>query len=581
MLKKIVSLVVFVTGFLTAMPQLQANDRPTITIGLIDTFSPTFYIKTYAPTLEHLIQALPQYRFNVVEIDYQQIEEDITRLCPAFIVTSASGFVSLIDQFGAHQVATKKPKGSKSVSNTVASTFVVRADSAIQTLSDAKGSRVAVQSKESFDGWLIAKGNIAERFGGADSFFSKVISTEYGLPDVAMLVKMGFADVGVLGTCEYEMLVKTGQLDSKSFRILEERSNGEGCVRSTEQYPDVVFSSLPHIDNDVTKDVTLALLSMPDKDFDFTWTIANDFLPTYNLLKSLQLGPYAPQPWSAELIWRTYRTEILLFLGLILAVIFHIVTINRLVRLRTAELSEALVKTEQFHLEVQRVRSRLLQVERLSIVSQLSSMFAHEIKQPIMNISLYGAALRMLLRKEDALSQKADELIGKLEGEIERSAEIVEHVRSYAKKSETRREVCELGKIARDVRQSVQVAVPIRLKVTTSPVVFADPFELQYIIANFLKNARSVVKYVQDPLIEVEVYEVDDKALLSVSDNGPKIADDVFESLGHVRMSDKPDGLGFGLSIAVTLAEKMGGHIEFARRAPNGLKVTLVLRKMK
>lgn len=54
MLKKIVSLVVFATGFLTAMPQLQANDRPTITIGLIDTFSPTFYIKTYAPTLEHL-----------------------------------------------------------------------------------------------------------------------------------------------------------------------------------------------------------------------------------------------------------------------------------------------------------------------------------------------------------------------------------------------------------------------------------------------------------------------------------------------------------------------------------------------
>lgn len=29
MLKKIVSLVVFATGFLTAMPQLQANDRPT------------------------------------------------------------------------------------------------------------------------------------------------------------------------------------------------------------------------------------------------------------------------------------------------------------------------------------------------------------------------------------------------------------------------------------------------------------------------------------------------------------------------------------------------------------------------
>lgn len=85
-----------------------------ITVGLIDTFSPTFYVRTYAPTLEYLIRTLPQYRFNVVEIDYRRIEEDVQAYKPAFIVTSASGFVSLIDKFGAHQVATRRQKGAGS-----------------------------------------------------------------------------------------------------------------------------------------------------------------------------------------------------------------------------------------------------------------------------------------------------------------------------------------------------------------------------------------------------------------------------------------------------------------------------------
>ena len=87
--------------------------------------------------------------------------------------------------------------------------------------------------------------------------------------------------------------------------------------------------------------------------------------------------------------------------------IFHVVTINLLVRKRTAQLAESLAETEHFHKVAQESRNQLLQLERSNIVSQLSSMLAHEIKQPLMSISLYAGALKLLLVKEGSLTPKA------------------------------------------------------------------------------------------------------------------------------------------------------------------------------
>jgi two-component system, LuxR family, sensor histidine kinase TtrS len=137
-----------------------ADARQEVTIGLVDTFSPDFYIHTYAPTLDNLIEALPQYAFRIVEIDFRHLNDDIARTRPAFLVTSASTFVSLIEKTGAHQVATKKPDMSNDVAHTVASAFIVPMDSPVRTLADARGLRAAIQSRKSFDGWLIAKGEI-------------------------------------------------------------------------------------------------------------------------------------------------------------------------------------------------------------------------------------------------------------------------------------------------------------------------------------------------------------------------------------------------------------------------------------
>lgn len=561
-----------------------AEDKKEITIGLVDTFSPDFYIHTFSPTIDHLLETLPDYQIHIVELDYRQAEAEIERLKPDFVVTSGSLYVSLMSSAGTHQIAVRQPQSSPSPSQTVASTFVVKAASPYHALKDLKGRRVAISDRRSFDGWLIAQGELAREGLDPERHFGELLETQYGMPDIATLVKIGAADAGVLSTCEYEGLLKSGLIKPNELRILAERPSDGGCRRSTDRYPDVVFSSLPWASAEAVRQTTVMLLSMSSEGLAFHWTVCSDFVPTFELLRTLSIGPFAgTNDLSLAAIWRHWKTEILLGLMLAAAVLFHIVVVNLLVRKRTAQLSEALEETERFFKEVQAARQALLSIERTNIVSQLSSMFAHEIKQPIMNISLYAGALRIILGQltmpKDAASQTAS-ILDAMAAEVDRSADIVEHVRSYAKKRARSPVPCDLTAVAADAVKTLQeqhLNIEVRLK--SGLWVKADPFELLFIISNFLKNAAAAVESVPDGKIVLQAADLGASWQLSVEDNGPEISEEVFNRLGQAGSSGKADGLGFGLAIAAAIAEANGGHLAFRRLVPHGLCAMLVLAK--
>ena len=395
----------------------------------------------------------------------------------------------------------------------------------------------------------------------------------------AKIEKLGIADVGVLGTCEYEELLRNGTISRRDFRILEEKPSDGGCVRSTDRYPDAVFSSLPNATSEMVRQITVALLSMPTKSVEFKWTVCNDFVPTFELLRTLKIGPFvALRDTSLAALWERYRTEILLALAFGLAVLFHVITINLLVRRRTRELSESLAQTKRFFMEARDAREKLLRLERASIVSQLSAMFAHEIKQPILNIALYAGSMRLLLRKSGTLTPKAESILDAVQGEIDRSSDIVEHVRGYARHQERDRVPCDLSDIVRQSAAMMTKGHPeLKLGALPQSPILADPFEIQFIVENFLRNAFSAVKGSPDAAVLAEVRPFRGGWRLDVLDNGPKLSVEAFRKLGTAGTTTKAEGLGFGLAIARAIAERNGGHLEFRQLGERGLLVSLIL----
>ncbi len=540
----------FFSGLLLA-GAAAAADKPLVTVGLVDTFSPEFYINTYVPAVNRLMEKLPEYRFRFVELEEQRIEEDIQRLKPDFLLTSAGHFAALIARFSTHQVVVRMPQGSVSPTQAVGSAVIVSGKSPYQRFSDLKGAKIALTDLNSFEGWLFAAGAMRKKGIDPLKHFAELHQTHYGIPDVATLVSLGIVQAGVLASCEVEKLIRTGAVEPGELRVIEDRSEGKGCARSTDLYPDAVFSSLPWVDAGVLTRVTVALLSMPAGEKGFRWTLASDFRPTFELLRTLRFGPFAPiYTLSAREIWERYSTEIIMGAALLLAVLVHIVLLNVLVRRRTRQLRHALLQTRRLSAETQRTRQRMLEMERSHIVSELSSMFAHEIKQPIMNIALYAGTLKLLLKKKHMLEGEADGFLENIYSEVERSSEIVDHVRPELK----------VGKIPEGE-------------------VLADPFEIEFILTNFLKNAFSAVKGVKSPRVTLSAAGEGENWRIECEDNGPPIPEEMFARLGTVGQSTKPDGLGFGLAIATGLAEANGGHLEFHRREPQGLRASLVLAR--
>lgn len=94
-----------------------------------------------------------------------------------------------------------------------------------------------------------------------------------------------------------------------------------------------------------------------------------------------------------------------------------------------------------------------------------------------------------------------------------------------------------------------------------------------------MKNALAVVKDQKNPRVDVFIESSGQEWKVFVNDNGPRISDEVFQSLGSIGQSSKEDGLGFGLLIASDLAEANGGHLAFMRRSPCGLSVVLQIAK--
>ncbi len=578
-------LITIFTFFAGIFSPANCSERLTVTVALIDTFGPDFYLETFVPTIEYLKKKLPQFNFRIVELDRTQMQKEIDRTKPDFFVSSAGDYVDLIDSKGTQQIVTKMRKDTKDVSASVGSAFFVKSERKdIQSLADLKGKRIAGTSPIDFDGWLIAMDELTKQGFEPEKFFNKTIFTEYNYPDPVTYVKVGQADVAVLPICEFEKLVSAGQVSANEFRVLNGKNQkNETCLRSTELFPDVVFSSMPSAPPLVVKSITLALLSMPATE-NFEWIPSNSFLGVYELLKDLKIGPYEHlREKTLKSFILEHEKDIYLAILFVFAVLIHIVRVNWMVKKRTDELHAAVAEQRKIEKEEEENRRRLDLMEKNLALVQMCSLFAHEVKQPITNILYYASGLKLLLTRVQKENPEVGEVIGKIQDQAKRTAEIVDHVRSYARQDIRQTQWFDLREIVsvalKNISPDIRKVVKISLPQGTTCGIQGDPFEIELVILNLTKNAIAAVKETENAKVEITLTKNKGKVIFSISDNGPQIDAQLLHSLGRPVRSQKKDGLGVGLSIATSIIERHGGHMTFTPRPQGGLIVQFVLKE--
>lgn len=83
----------------------------------------------------------------------------------------------------------------------------------------------------------------------------------------------------------------------------------------------------------------------------------------------------------------------------LLGLCLHSFVVSYLVRHRTQELSDALNRQRELEMETRSASTRLEKLQRIGIINQMGSIFAHEIRQPLSAIGCFAYSLRRLIER--------------------------------------------------------------------------------------------------------------------------------------------------------------------------------------
>ena len=484
-----------------------------------------------------------------------------------FLVTS--GYYIYLSDMGAgvEWISTLKPPQATDPERAAGSVFVVRADDTrYNQVSDLRTAFVAAAGMASFDGWITALDEVANVSQYPKNFFGKTTFLGASGLSVARAVLERDADVGILRVCELETLTAAGLVEPGSLRVVGEKpQQGLACVSSTELFPGLALAAQTYVPEDVRRRIAAAVYSMPVPESGYRWTLANDYR---NVRRVAEKFAYAPTNKASDARFSVVEERY----------------------------KYALVKVidEKDALEdhARRDRERLSQLERAGIVSELSSMIAHELRQPVASLINYADGLSLYLggKGHDPVIDEATREIGR---QAERVSSIVERVRSYARQKEgLQREIdfCAVVKSAYSTFRSGAASSSVRVSadlVDAAPVE-GDPLELELFVVNTLKNALHALQSgsVEHPEIRLRLkadlsVENNPRWVLEVEDNGLPLDDKKFAELSHPVTSEKFEGLGLGLSICRVIAERHRGRLTFRRAEPRGLVVSLSLPQVR
>lgn len=218
--------------------------------------------------------------------------------------------------------------------------------------------------------------------------------------------------------------------------------------------------------------------------------------------------------------------------------------------------------------QLDRARSELAHVSRLTTLGELSASIAHEVNQPITAIVSSAAAGSRFLKLDPPMLEEVESLLTRIGADGARAGNILHGIRALARKVDPTPMPLDLNSIVEEalaiLRGEVSasdVSVEIRLAPEALDVV-GDRVQLQQVILNLAINAAQAMAGIKGPRqLRIESASDGVKATLAVRDSGPGLAPDARERVFDAFFTTKSSGMGMGLSVCRTIIEAHGGSI--------------------
>lgn len=454
--------------------------------------------------------------------------------------------------------------------------IIARADRQdINTFDDLVGKSLAVMSITAFAGWQVPMAELTMHGMNVKTEFGAMIMTGEPMTQILDKVRDREVDIGFVANCLLEDAAELGKYNLSDFKVIGNRQErGEGCAYSTGLFPNWSFAVRPSMSPQEAKVVVRALLRLPDsKGPSSSWTLTPDATGADSVFQRLNL-PYA-QGYGLRDMLLKYSGPAFGALAFVLVLLVNVIVLTVAVRIRTKQTERAMAAKVRSDLEARQSALKLKTMEKLSAVGTLSSMAAHELKQPLTVINNYAGSLRRRLMRSDVPRDVLIEAMREIEQSGLKAAQVIDLVRGYASNKERHFVRTDLALNARHVfERHRKYADKISTDLVPGTFVQADVVELELVITNLLKNALAAVSDVEKPHVILSVWHDVEFAYVRITDNGKPLSDEQFAQVGQIGRTTKKNGMGMGLAIVKSLLEAHSGSLKIERLEPCGLSCT-------
>jgi two-component system sensor kinase FixL len=245
------------------------------------------------------------------------------------------------------------------------------------------------------------------------------------------------------------------------------------------------------------------------------------------------------------------------------------------IKVRNAKLREGVDREKLADLKIEEQREELLHVTRVGKLAEFVSSLAHEISQPLTAILSYAqAAQRMFAGREPELQEILQYIIN----DDQRATEVIRRLRLLLKKSHPVFEPINISALINDTITLIMAHITVRNKVVKLeldsglPSIQGDRIQLQQVLLNLISNSLEAMEESSDSrelLIRASRKDVD-TIMVEVKDTGCGIPAENMRKLFSHFFTNKPDGLGMGLSISRSIIEAHGGLLEAKNNPDRG-----------
>ncbi|WP_316896557.1 HAMP domain-containing sensor histidine kinase [Pseudodesulfovibrio indicus] len=243
------------------------------------------------------------------------------------------------------------------------------------------------------------------------------------------------------------------------------------------------------------------------------------------------------------------------------------------------EIQQVFVALNSMVEELKKRQTQLVQAQKLSSIGTLASGIAHQLNNPLNNIS---TSAQILEEETAGQNEFADKMMHNITQETLRARDIVKGLLEFSRHKDFSPSPCNLKEVlssaVRLVSGQLGPRIKVEIEVPDEVTLYLDRQRFQEALLNLVINSIQAIGD-KEGTIRIATSRETDHKVLTISDNGPGMPPDTLQRIFDPFFSTKEvgQGTGLGLYIVYGIIEEHQGTIRADSAPGEGTTFTIKL----